>query len=75
MFNLKEDTIIKAMKKLIPFEEVAQIGGMMDLDEEEGSEDAEENKQKKVEENKNDDEKNRKDNMDNAVASIERDLV
>ncbi len=34
MLSLKEDTIIKAMQKLIPFEEVAQIGGVMDVDDE-----------------------------------------
>ena len=28
-------TIFKAMKKLIPFEEIAQIGGIMNLEEEE----------------------------------------
>jgi type IV pilus assembly protein PilB len=35
MITLKEDTIAKAMKKLIPFEEIAQIGGVMNLDTEE----------------------------------------
>ncbi len=33
MMTLKEDTIIKAMKKLIPFEEIAQIGGLLDIEE------------------------------------------
>lgn len=37
MITLKGDTIIKAMKKVIPFEEVAQIGGAMDVDEEQES--------------------------------------
>jgi type IV pilus assembly protein PilB len=32
MFSLKEDTIIKAMKKIVPFEEIAQIGGLLNLD-------------------------------------------
>ena len=34
MFTLKEDAIIKAMQKLIPFEEVAQVGGLIETDEE-----------------------------------------
>ena len=34
MITLKGDTIIKAMKKVIPFEEVAQIGGAMDVSDE-----------------------------------------
>jgi hypothetical protein len=33
MLTLKEDAIVKAMRKQIPFEEVAQVGGVMDLDE------------------------------------------
>jgi len=33
MLTLKEDTIIKALQKLIPFEEVAQVGGALDLEE------------------------------------------
>jgi len=35
MLTLKEDAIKKAMEKRIPFEEIAQVGGMLDLDEKE----------------------------------------
>jgi ribulose-5-phosphate 4-epimerase/fuculose-1-phosphate aldolase len=38
MITLKEDALIKAMQKLIPFEEVAQIGGALDVEEEEPEE-------------------------------------
>ena len=34
MLTLKEDAIIKAMKKLIPFEEITQIGGALDIEDE-----------------------------------------
>ncbi len=74
MINLKEDTIIKALKKLIPFEEVAQIGGMMDLDNE-NSESEEDEKLNQSEKDEDKDEIEIKKNMNNAVASIERDLV
>lgn len=63
MLTLKEDTIIKAMKKLIPFEEVAAIGGLMDLNEEPEEEEKDINND--VEEKVGSDE----------VAPIERDLV
>jgi hypothetical protein len=42
MLTLKEDAIIKAMKKLIPYEEIAQVGGLMNLaDAEDPEEEAE----------------------------------
>jgi len=66
MTNLKEDTIIKAMKKLVPFEEVAQIGGLMDLEEEP------EEKDEVAEEQKDNKEQNK---TKEQVASVERDLV
>jgi len=31
LMTLKEDALIKAMRKLIPFEDVAQVGGVLDL--------------------------------------------
>jgi type II secretory ATPase GspE/PulE/Tfp pilus assembly ATPase PilB-like protein len=34
MLTLKEDAIIKAMNKIIPYEEVTQVGGVLDLEEE-----------------------------------------
>lgn len=69
MFSLKEDTIIKSMQKLIPFEEVAQIGGLMNTEEEE----------EEIEEKKplveNTFESNGKIDSEEGVASLERDLV
>jgi type IV pilus assembly protein PilB len=41
MTTLMEDTIIKALQKLIPFEEVAHVGGALRLDEEHGVEEGE----------------------------------
>jgi hypothetical protein len=32
MITLKEDALIKAMRKQIPFEEVAQVGGLLDME-------------------------------------------
>jgi type IV pilus assembly protein PilB len=67
MLTLKEDTIIKAMKKLIPYEEIVQIGGLSQINEVEEDiatvEDPDEKKEEKDVGAKSD------------VASIERDLV
>jgi len=73
MFSLKEDTIIKAMQKLIPFEEVAQIGGLMNL-EEEPEENIEEVPEEKSLEDTLAESINAK-KSDEGVASFERDLV
>lgn len=68
MLSLKEDTIIKAMKKLIPWEEVAQIGGLMEVEETPEEIEEKEKKEKELEEKETNEEKNE-------VATIERDLV
>jgi type IV pilus assembly protein PilB len=66
MLSLKEDTILKAMQKIVPFEEVAQIGGLMEVEEELPDTESEE-----TTESKDEDEKK----SDDTVASVERDLV
>ena len=65
MMSLKEDTIIKAMKKLIPWEEVANIGGLMEV--EETPEDIEEAEKKEAEAGEN--------TEPEKPVTIERDLV
>jgi type IV pilus assembly protein PilB len=75
MMTLKEDTIAKAMQKLIPFEEIAQIGGVMNLDEE-----AETVEEVPVERFQgvplaDDDSRSQMSSADSSVAPIERDLV
>ncbi len=71
MLSLKEDTIIKAMQKLIPFEEVAQIGGIMDIEDEDDLDDVESN----TEENDNEKKEKDVDTSDKNISTIERDLV
>jgi type II secretory ATPase GspE/PulE/Tfp pilus assembly ATPase PilB-like protein len=66
MFSLKEDTIIKAMKKIVPFEEIAQIGGVLNLDDEAGEED-----DGKISKNADLSEEN----AEESVATSEHDLV
>ena len=70
MLSLKEDTIIKAMQKLIPFEEVAQIGGVMDIEDEDGVDDIENT----VMEDQTEKEKD-VDTSDKNISTMERDLV
>jgi len=70
MITLKEDTIIKSMQKLIPWEEVAQIGGLINIEEKFGGED-EEQSESKVAEGADGSKKDVKD----TVETIERDLV
>lgn len=72
MLNLKEDTIIKAMQKLIPFEEIAQIGGVMDMDEEFGEDDVDTEEKNDTDDIKDE---NNKDDNDKNVLTIDRDLV
>lgn len=73
MFSLKEDTLIKAMQKLIPFEEVAQIGGLMNI--EEDDEEVIEVKEKEVPSLEDTLKDVKKSTPDEGVASFERDLV
>jgi len=73
MLSLKEDTIIKAMQKTIPFEEVAQIGGLMNV-EEEVEEEVKEEKTLEVILDESEEAKNTK-STDDGIASFERDLV
>lgn len=75
MFSLKEDTIIKAMQKLIPFEEVATIGGLMDVEEEEEVEEAKEVGGEEKPLLKTALEVNKEIDKEEGVALAERDLV
>lgn len=60
MLSLKEDAIKKALQKVVPFEEIAQVGGALDFDEEEdGDEEGEDTEKDTV----------------NGVDEPERDLV
>jgi len=61
MITLKEDTIVKSMKKLIPWEEVAQIGGLMDIEAEFG---IGEEKEEVEEKQQDEDEAKGKDNLE-----------
>jgi len=72
MLSLKEDTIIKAMQKTIPFEEVAQIGGLMNVEEEEVIVEEEKSLETIIDESK---ESKNTTSTDDGIASFERDLV
>jgi len=75
MFTLKEDAILKAMQKLIPFEEIAQIGGAMNLAEEEEVVEEFTEKMEGVPVDDKDKYEHISTTDDPSIAPIERDLV